>query len=125
MQCPFCDPPHNAILLGGEHCYALWDQYPVNPGHVLIIPFRHVETYFETTLEERQCISSLVDQARELVERQYAPDGYNIGVNVGRVAGQSVPHTHIHFIPRYRGDTKKVGEGIRKVVERREKSLGE
>jgi diadenosine tetraphosphate (Ap4A) HIT family hydrolase len=114
--CPFCNPRPSTILLKNEQCYAISDIAPVTWGHLLIIPFRHVETYFGTTPEERSSILALVDEAKEYTEELYSPQGYNIGVNVGNVAGQSIMHTHFHFIPRYRGDTREIGGGIRRVV---------
>jgi diadenosine tetraphosphate (Ap4A) HIT family hydrolase len=104
------------MLLKNDLCYAILDIAPVTKGHLLIIPFRHVRTYFETTDEERHSILNLVDDAKIYTDEQYSPQGYNIGVNVGAVAGQSIMHTHVHFIPRYRGDTREIGGGIRRVV---------
>jgi diadenosine tetraphosphate (Ap4A) HIT family hydrolase len=115
-RCPFCHPQASAIILKNQQCYAIRDIAPVTRGHLLIIPYRHVGNYFDTTEEERGGILDLVDQARVYMDRAYSPQGYNIGVNVGMVAGQSVMHTHFHFIPRYRGDTKEIGGGIRRVV---------
>jgi diadenosine tetraphosphate (Ap4A) HIT family hydrolase len=114
--CPFCNPDPFQIVLKNMLCYAIRDIAPVTRGHLLIIPFRHVDNYFLTTPQERQSILALVDKAKLFVDAEYSPEGYNIGVNVGGVAGQSIPHTHFHFIPRYRGDTTEIGGGIRRVI---------
>lgn len=118
-DCPFCHPAESAIIQRNAACYVITDISPVTRGHVLIIPFRHVPTFFATTAEERNCILSMVDRLKIRMDDAYSPDGYNIGVNVGEVAGQSIMHTHVHFIPRYRGDMKEVGGGVRRVVSRR------
>ncbi len=103
MPCPFCNPAPEDIVTQNNLCYARYDIHPVSPGHLLIIPFRHVADYFETTYEERMALTRLIDDCREISEREHHPDGYNIGVNVGEAAGQNIMHVHIHFIPRYRG----------------------
>ncbi|HZD44359.1 MAG TPA: HIT family protein [Methanomicrobiales archaeon] len=115
-DCPFCNPPEEAIVLRNDLCYALWDKYPVAKGHMLIVPFRHVPLYFDTTYGEKVAILDLAEKARDLTEREFSPDGYNFGVNIGEYAGQSVMHVHFHFIPRYRGDVPDVEGGIRKVI---------
>ncbi|MDD1678429.1 MAG: HIT family protein [Methanomicrobiales archaeon] len=118
-DCPFCNPRNSSIVLKNALCYAIHDIAPVTRGHLLIIPYRHVENYFDTTYEEKCSIIALVDDAKALTDAEYSPAGYNIGVNVGGVAGQSIMHTHFHFIPRYHGDTTEIGGGIRRVVSRR------
>jgi diadenosine tetraphosphate (Ap4A) HIT family hydrolase len=115
-ECPFCDVPEDEILLENDLCFARWDKYPVSRGHLLIIPFRHFANYFDATEEEITDLWKLVHAAKRLVREQHSPDGYNIGVNVGRDAGQSVPHVHVHLIPRYQGDTDDPFGGIRGVV---------
>jgi diadenosine tetraphosphate (Ap4A) HIT family hydrolase len=117
-ECPFCNPRPSSIVLKNDLCYAIRDIAPVTKGHLLIIPFRHVSNYFDTTDEERHNILDLVDTAKTYTDERYAPQGYNIGVNVGDVAGQSILHTHFHFIPRYQGDTREIGGGIRRVISR-------
>ena len=115
-SCPFCNPPEKEILLQNEYCYARRDACPVSPGHILVVPFRHVPSAFDLSGEERTAIGDLVDRCKELVEEQLSPDGYNIGVNIGEAAGQSVMHVHIHFIPRFYGDTPSPGGGVRHVI---------
>ena len=92
---------------------------PVNEGHMLIILKRHAQTFFDITKDERAAMFDLVDEAKKLLDAKYHPDGYNVGVNCGQVAGQSVPHVHIHVIPRYVGDTKFPIGGVRGVVPER------
>ena len=116
MRCPFCNPAPEDIVAANDLCYARYDIHPVSPGHLLVIPFRHVASYFETTYEERMALARLIDDCREITEREYHPGGYNIGVNVGEVAGQNVMHVHVHFIPRYQGDTEHPGGGVRGVI---------
>jgi diadenosine tetraphosphate (Ap4A) HIT family hydrolase len=114
--CPFCTPAARDIAAQNDRAYARFDAFPASPGHMLIIPFRHTPSWFDLAPEERAAILDMVDRCREIVEERYAPDGYNIGVNVGEAAGQSVDHVHVHFIPRYRGDVEAARGGIRSVI---------
>ncbi len=116
-DCPFCNIPAEAIVVRNDLCFAIRDADPVTRGHMLIIPFRHVESYFDTTFGEKVAVIDLVEKVRNRIDAEYSPDGYNFGVNIGAAAGQSVMHVHFHFIPRYRGDTPHPGGGIRKVLE--------
>jgi len=103
-KCPFCNPLEEDIILKNELCYARFDKYPVNKGHLLIIPFRHFYNYFDATKEEKIAFLELIDEAKGYLDKNFKPDGYNIGVNVGETAGQTIMHVHIHLIPRYKGD---------------------
>lgn len=115
--CAFCTLPAGRILGENEHTVWILDLHPVSPGHSLVVPKRHVESFFETTPAERAAILSLLDGAREHVCRNHAPSGYNIGINEGSAAGQTVPHLHIHLIPRFPGDSKALkGGGVRWVI---------
>jgi diadenosine tetraphosphate (Ap4A) HIT family hydrolase len=114
--CAFCKLPHDRYLGENEHAIWILDAHPLTPGHSLIAPKRHVESFFDTTQEERQAMMALLDQAREHVCKSYSPSGYNIGINEGSAAGQSVPHVHVHLIPRYPGDTNDPKGGIRWVI---------
>jgi diadenosine tetraphosphate (Ap4A) HIT family hydrolase len=113
-DCPFCRLDH--AVLKNELAYALFDTHPVNPGHLLILPKRHVASYFEATAEEKSALLALLEVAKRLLDEQYAPDGYNIGVNVGEAAGQTIPHLHLHLIPRYLGDVAQPRGGVRGVI---------
>jgi len=112
--CPFCSD-EGAVLANGL-AFALPDRYPVTPGHLLVIPYRHVADYFHTTLFERRAMLALLDLARRMLDERHAPQGYNIGVNVGEAAGQTVMHVHLHLIPRYAGDVANPRGGVRGVI---------
>ena len=118
-DCPFCKDQE--IVLENELAYADYDTYPVTPGHCLIITRRHVAEYFQATAEEKAAIWALVDEMKTVIDRDYNPDGYNVGVNIGGAAGQSVPHVHIHMIPRYTGDMENPRGGVRGVIPHKQK----
>ena len=113
-ECPFCS--EDGAIVKNEHAYARFDKNPVNPGHVLVIPRRHVSSFFEISRPERQELFNLVDEMKLFLDRKYSPDGYNIGVNVGETAGQTVMHVHVHLIPRYKDDTANPRGGVRGVI---------
>ena len=119
LTCPFCNPAADDIVLRNDLCYARWVKFPVNKGHLLVIPFRHTPDFFTMTAEERAAVDDLVVVCRELVDSKYSPAGYNIGFNVGHVAGQTVMHCHCHVIPRYAGDVAEPRGGVRGVVPKR------
>lgn len=111
MTCPFCQPQR--IFLEHPQTFALYDGYPVSPGHTLIVPKRHIASLFEATIEEQQALLTILNEARNLLQREYQPDGFNIGINDGKAAGQTVGHLHIHLIPRYHGDCPDPRGGVR------------
>ena len=113
MNCLFCDFDS---ILGGNLVYARYDKYPVSEGHCLIVPKRHVETWFDMNKEEQAEAFELIDQVKVFLDEQYSPDGYNIGINCGEAAGQTIPHAHIHVIPRYKGDMENPRGGVRGVI---------
>ncbi|HQM64451.1 MAG TPA: HIT family protein [Acidobacteriota bacterium] len=113
MICPFCSPEPTRILSENSHALALLDNYPVSPGHTLIVPRRHVASLFETSEEERRAIWELLEAARRILVEKHKPDGFNIGVNDGAAAGQTVMHLHVHLIPRYAGDAAEPRGGVR------------
>ena len=116
MQCPFCQIPPERIIAQNEHAFAIRDAFPVSPGHTLIIPKRHVGSFFDTTQEEKLALLALLDEAKAVIDGEYQPASYNIGINDGAAAGQTVPHLHIHLIPRYTGDVEDPRGGVRWVV---------
>jgi len=116
MNCRFCKPEILEPFLEEELVLGFWDSFPLTPGHALLIPRRHVQTWFEATPAERVALVDALDVAKALIERDYQPDGYNIGVNSGEAAGQTVLHLHMHLIPRYLGDTDDPRGGIRKII---------
>ena len=99
-----------------ELAVVIRDGFPVSPGHTLIIPKRHVASFFEITDAERTDLMSLLAAARDDLDRLFHPAGYNIGINDGAAAGQTVPHLHIHLIPRYEGDRDDPRGGVRWVL---------
>jgi diadenosine tetraphosphate (Ap4A) HIT family hydrolase len=118
MPCPFCSP--DDIVLRNDLAYVRFDKHPVTPGHCLIVPFRHVADFFTTTAEERQAMLALAESAKQMLDRDFVPRGYNLGINVGEVAGQTVPHVHLHLIPRYPGDVENPRGGVRGVIPARQ-----
>jgi diadenosine tetraphosphate (Ap4A) HIT family hydrolase len=104
------------LLAKGDLAFALWDAYPVSPGHVLVVPIRHVATWFEATEEEQRELLGLVDEVKVRLDSERRPDGYNIGINVGEAAGQTIMHLHLHVIPRYSGDVEDPTGGVRWVI---------
>jgi diadenosine tetraphosphate (Ap4A) HIT family hydrolase len=123
--CAFCAPDERRVFLRESSVVGLWDGFPVSPGHALLIPIRHVLNWFEATIEEKVALVKAIDRAKLIIDRQYQPDGYNIGVNCGSVAGQTVFHMHVHLIPRYRGDVLDPRGGVRHVIPSKANYSGE
>lgn len=124
FDCIFCELDPVRVFAANNLAIAMLDLYPVTPGHALIIPKRHIESFFEATEEEREALFALLAEARRWllntpqppfdgVGPPRAPDGFNIGINDGRTAGQTVMHLHIHLIPRYAGDCPDPRGGVR------------
>jgi diadenosine tetraphosphate (Ap4A) HIT family hydrolase len=104
------------VSLQNELAYSARDTYAVSPGHTLVIPRRHVASFFDLTAEEVNACMALIAEERKLLDEEFSPDGYNIGVNIGPAAGQSILHVHIHVIPRYKGDVENPQGGVRHVI---------
>ena len=100
--CELCTP--DMVLIEDDLAYVRYDNNSLSKGHVLAVPRRHVADFFDMTSEEKAAILSLLDRAKAHIAREHSPDGYNIGVNIGKAAGQSRMHVHVHLIPRYAGD---------------------
>lgn len=116
-NCPFCHVQSSQrMLFENQSCRVLFDGFPVSPGHLLIIPKRHVASYFDLSSEEQQALWTMVNQCKTYLDEQFHPDGYNVGINVNETAGQSIPHVHIHLIPRYQGDVPNPRGGVRGVI---------
>lgn len=114
-NCIFCNPTN--IIINGEYAYSRWDGFPVSEGHCLIIPKRHVNSIFELTDNELKDLYTILKQTYDyLINFGYRMDGYNVGINCGKAAGQTVPHLHIHLIPRYNGDVFDPTGGVRGVI---------
>jgi diadenosine tetraphosphate (Ap4A) HIT family hydrolase len=117
--CPFCHPDPERVFNEGSHVFALWDAYPVSDGHALIVPRRHMGSWMEVTPEEQAELLEAIAAVREEIEATRSPDGYNMGINDGFPAGQTVDHLHLHVIPRYEGDVQDPRGGIRWVIPER------
>jgi len=115
-NCRFCTPGTDRLMIEGELGFVAWDRHPASPGHFLVIPKRHFADYFDINEAEREELWTLVEAGKKEAEEKFKPDGYNIGVNVGHWAGQSIHHLHIHVIPRYRGDVENPKGGVRGVI---------
>ena len=115
-QCPFCFPAEDRIAFEYRLTRALWDAFPVSEGHLLLVPRRHVPTWFDATAEEKAALTAAIDRGRELIASRHRPDGFNIGINVGKAAGQTVFHLHVHLIPRYDADVPDPRGGVRHVI---------
>lgn len=113
-RCELCDP--EAVLAENDLAYARPDNNSLSRGHALIVPRRHVASFFEMTKQEQGAVLELLRTIQAQVEREHSPDGYNIGVNVGKAAGQSRMHVHVHLIPRYAGDVSDPTGGVRCVL---------
>jgi len=115
-DCPFCCLPSERIVKTNAHALAVADGFPVSSGHTLIIPRRHVVSFFDLTEEEMKAVFDLLRQMKDHLDENLKPGGYNIGVNVGAVAGQTIEHVHLHLIPRYSGDVADPIGGVRNVI---------
>jgi len=114
--CPFCNLPRDRIVFESQLGIAFRDGYQVSQGHTLIVPKRHVETFFDSTPNEQTALLHLLRIARADLDRLFHPAGYNIGINDGVAAGQTVMHLHLHLIPRYDGDRPDPRGGVRWVL---------
>lgn len=116
MECELCR--EQMTLFADENAFVRYDSNSLSKGHVLVVPRRHVADFFEMTWEEKTSVLALLDKARAEISREHSPDGYNIGVNIGKAAGQSRMHVHVHLIPRYVGDVTDPSGGVRCVLSR-------
>lgn len=125
ILCPFCNPDANRVFHEGRLVRGLWDLFPVTDGHALIVPKRHIATWFDASPAEQAEIFDTVAITRREIEARHATDGYNIGINIGEAAGQTVPHLHVHVIPRRKGDVANPRGGVRHVIPGRADYLAE
>jgi diadenosine tetraphosphate (Ap4A) HIT family hydrolase len=116
IDCPFCCISEARIVGENEHAVWIYDGFPVSPGHSLVIPKRHVHSFFEISEVERASLLALLDHAKGLADKTLNPNGFNIGINDGPAAGQTVSHLHIHLIPRFKEDQKDPRGGVRWVI---------
>jgi ATP adenylyltransferase len=115
MKCPFCNPDRE-IIAENEHALAILDDYPISPGHALVIPRRHTQTIFDLNDAEYAGCFDLAREVKGVLEEKHFTDAFNIGVNCGDVAGQTVEHAHIHVIPRYPDDVDDPRGGVRHII---------
>ena len=116
-ECPFCNTiSAHDIIVENELAVAFYDLFPVSIGHTLIIPKRHIADYLSLEQEEVVSIQKLSVLCRDILIHKYHPDGFNLGVNVGEAAGQTIFHCHLHLIPRYNGDVLNPRGGVRSVI---------
>jgi diadenosine tetraphosphate (Ap4A) HIT family hydrolase len=122
---PFCNIEKlidkDRIVYQDSSWIAIYDNYPVSKGHVLLIPKRHCETYFDLNYVELASLGVTIGVIKLILNKKFNPDGYNIGVNCGEAAGQTVKHCHIHIIPRYHGDMEDPRGGVRGVIPEKQK----
>ena len=112
----FLELPEERILYEGEYFFIVYDGYPVSKGHCLIILNTVKNTYFDLNDDEKIALNEMIGKAKEIIEQSRSPDGYNIGMNCGETAGQTVMHFHCHVIPRYKGDMEDPRGGVRGVI---------
>lgn len=117
MVCPFCSLDPKRIWIEQQHCLAFPDAYPVTDGHTLVIPRKHVASIYELSADQQEAVWQLVSEVRSRLLSGMKPDAFNIGVNDGLAAGQTVPHAHIHIIPRRGGDVPDPRGGIRWIID--------
>ena len=115
-NCPFCQMPTERVIAAWPLCIVIRDGFPVSAGHTLVIPKRHVASFFDCSEEERVELMNALEAVKRDLDRTLNPNGYNIGINDGAAAGQTVPHVHIHLIPRYTGDQTDPRGGVRWII---------
>jgi len=115
-KCPFCHITAEQIIIENDLAVSFHDKYPVNPGHILVIPRRHVENFFNLSHNEILGLVSLMQELKQYCDDEYNPDAYNIGVNIGEKAGQTIMHVHVHLIPRYANDVDEPRGGVRNII---------
>jgi len=114
MNCELCTPQE--VVAENALAYVRRDNHALSRGHVLVVPKRHVADFFDMAADEQAAVLQLLNDAQRRIQREHSPDGYNIGVNIGKAAGQSRMHVHVHLIPRYAGDVPDPSGGIRCVL---------
>ncbi len=119
-DCPFCTisdaQDSERIIFESPYFFSIWDGFPVSKGHALLISKQHLASFFDLSIEQREDAMTALEKLKAHIHAEYAPDGFNIGINDGPAAGQTVPHLHIHLIPRYVGDINDPRGGIRWVL---------
>jgi diadenosine tetraphosphate (Ap4A) HIT family hydrolase len=116
-HCELCTPVQ--VVAENALAYVRYDNHSLSRGHVLVVPKRHVADFFSMTAGEQGAVLQLLNEAQRKIQQEQAPDGYNVGVNIGKAGGQSRMHVHVHLIPRYAGDVPDPAGGIRCVLAKR------
>lgn len=117
IECPFCNPDsERELIVETATAYSVFDKFPVSNGHALIIPKKHCSDYFDLTFKEQSACVFMLNTVKQIIEKRYNPDGFNVGINIYEAAGQTIPHVHIHLIPRYKGDVLEPRGGVRGVI---------
>ncbi len=124
-NCPFCQPDSPTIWFEDESGLVLRDAFPISEGHTLVIPRQHSPSLFDLPTDTQTALWLLVAEARSRLEAELHPDAFNIGVNDGQEAGQTVMHAHIHVIPRWQGDVSDPRGGIRWIIPDKARYWGE
>lgn len=119
-NCIFCQESEN-ILYSDDYWYAIYDKYPVSNGHVLIISKNHKKDYFDLDIMESITLNGFIHIIKEIIDKKFHPNGYNIGCNCGKCAGQTINHFHLHLIPRYDNDVNDPTGGVRGVIPNKQK----
>ena len=116
--CLFCDKENQKfkLIVENDFCVARWDANPVSKGHALIIPRKHILSFFDLKEDELVKMFSLMKEVKNVIQKEYNPDGFNIGINDGEAAGRTIHHLHIHLIPRYKGDVENPRGGVRHII---------
>lgn len=123
LKCPFCSlsTDRDRVVWRSDVVIVIRDLYPVTPGHTLIVTRNHTADYFSATLSEKVAIWEAIEKVKKQLDDLFNPDGYNVGFNVGEAAGQTVPHLHVHVIPRHSGDVADPRGGVRGVIPQKQK----
>lgn len=122
LDCPFCRPNKEIELIAeSATTFAIFDKFPVNNGHALIIPKRHCSDYFDLSFKEQSAAVFMLNEVKEIILDKFSPNGFNVGININESAGQTVSHVHIHLIPRYSGDVGNPAGGVRGVIPEKQK----
>lgn len=122
-NCIFCNVDKDRILFETTEWIAIYDRYPVTTGHTLLIPKEHFETFFDLPDRLKESLQFRMKDVKKILDDKFHPTGYNIGVNCGKSAGQTVMHCHIHIIPRYDGDMVDPRGGVRGVIPEKQKYI--
>jgi diadenosine tetraphosphate (Ap4A) HIT family hydrolase len=116
IDCIFCTIDKSRVITENDNCIAFYDKFPVSKGHILVIHKKHEADYFNLNAQEQSEIWNFTNEIKSFLEQKFEPNGFNIGINIGPAAGQTIFHCHIHIIPRYDGDIKNPRGGVRGVI---------